>query len=415
MSIVTPGLPATVMVWRVFLIVAIAGSLSSTIFLIMVLAAARRYLRLARRARQQAASVAASSLPAVTILKPVHGMEPRLRENLASFFTQDYPDYEILLGAREAGNAALQAAEEVRQRYPQVKCRIVISGPPTWPNAKVFSLDRMIAASSNDYFVISDSDVVVAPDFLRNVIPPLLDHRVGLVTCPYRGIPAADFWSSLEALGMSVEMPSGVMVAEMMEGMRFAMGAVMAIRRDALAKIGGIAATADFYSDDFVLGNEVWAAGYKVVLSHHVVGHVLVPRSFQQTFGDQLRWMKSTRYSRPKGHVGSVLTFAMPFGVLGLASAAALGHLRLGIALLVWAFFNRVIQCIAVGWGVIRDPRALTLCWLYPLRDFQGFLTWVASFTSRNFFWRGEIYHFSEGGRIIPQQRRAESAVANRL
>ena len=286
MSIITPSVLATIMVWRVFLIVAIAGSLSSTIFLIMVLAAARRYLRLARRARQQAASVDISSLPAVTILKPVHGMEPRLRENLASFFLQDYPDYEIILGAREAENAALQAAEEVRQRYPQVKCRVVISGPPTWPNAKVFSLDRMIASSSNDYFVISDSDVVVAPDFLRNVIPPLLDHKVGLVTCPYRGIPAADFWSSLEALGMSVEMPSGVMVADMMEGMRFAMGAVMATRRDALAKIGGIAATANFYSDDFVLGNEVWGAGYKVILSHHVVGHVLVPRSFQQTFGD---------------------------------------------------------------------------------------------------------------------------------
>ena len=414
MSIITPGPMATVMVWRVFLSVAIAGTLSSTIFLIMVLAASRSYLRLARRAREQAASVATSSLPAVTILKPVHGMEPRLRENLASFFTQDYPDYEIILGAREADNAALLAAENVRQRYPQVKCRIVISGPPTWPNAKVFSLDRMIASSSNDYFVISDSDVVVAPDFLRNVIPPLLDRRVGLVTCPYRGIPAADFWSSLEALGMSVEMPSGVMVADMMEGMRFAMGAVMATRRDALAKIGGIAATADFYSDDFVLGNEVWGAGYKVVLSHHVVGHVLVPRSFQQTFGDQLRWMKSTRYSRPKGHVGSVLTFAMPFGVLGLASAAALGHLRLGIALLIWAFLNRVIQCVTVGWGVIRDPRALTMCWLYPLRDFQGFLTWVGSFTSRNFFWRGEIYRFSEGGRIIPQHRRAESAVAHR-
>ena len=415
MSITTPSLLAIAVIWRALLTIAIAGSLSSTIFLIMVLAASRRYLRLARRAREEAASVAISSLPAVTILKPVHGMEPRLRENLASFFLQDYPDYEIILGAREADNAALLAAEEVRQRYPQVKCRVVISGPPTWPNAKVFSLDRMIASSSNDYFVISDSDVVVAPDFLRNVIPPLLEHKVGLVTCPYRGIPAADFWSSLEALGMSVEMPSGVMVADMMEGMRFAMGAVMATRRDALAKIGGIAATADFYSDDFVLGNEVWAAGYKVVLSHHVVGHVLVPRSFQQTFGDQLRWMKSTRYSRPKGHVGSVLTFAIPFGVLGLASVAALGHLRLGIALLVWAFFNRVIQCIAVGWGVIRDPRALTLCWLYPLRDFQGFLTWVGSFISRNFFWRGEIYRFSEGGRIIPQHRRAESAAAHRL
>ena len=296
-----------------------------------------------------------------------------------------------------------------------MKSRIVLSGMPVWPNAKVFSLDRMIAASSNDYLVISDSDVEVAPDFLRNVIPPLLDPAVGLVTCPYRGIPAHDFWSSLEAMGMSIEMPSGVMVADMMEGMRFAMGAVMATRRDALEKIGGIGATADYYSDDFVLGNEIWAAGFKVILSHEIVGHVLVPRTFQQTFGDQLRWMKSTRYSRPKGHVGSGLTFAMPFGVLGLIAAGALGSWTLGILLLMAAFFNRVAQSVVVGWGVIGDSRALRYCWLYPARDLMGFLIWLASFTSRTFLWRGEIYRFDDGGKIIPQHRPAVNAVVTRL
>ncbi len=415
MSMASPGLLAAAVIWRVFLTLALVGTLSSTVFLGMVLVAAWRYRRLAQAARNNANSIPDSALPPVTILKPVHGMEPRLAENLESFFQQDYPEFEILFGAREADNAALRVAEQVRQRYPQVKSRLVLSGLPTWPNAKVFSLDRMIAASAHQYFVISDSDVKVSPDFLRNVIPPLLDPKVGLVTCPYRGIPAAGFWSTLEALGMSVEMPSGVMVADMMEGMRFAMGAAMATRRDALQRIGGIAATANYYSDDFVLGNQVWTAGYRVVLSHHIVGHVLVPRSFQQTFGDQLRWMKSTRYSRPKGHVGSGLTFAMPFGVLGFASAAVLGHPRLGVMLLALAFLNRVIQSIAVGWGVIRDPRALRYCWLYPLRDLLGFLTWMGSYTSRSFFWRGEVYRFSEGGRIIPQHRPAESAVADRL
>jgi ceramide glucosyltransferase len=342
-------------------------------------------------------------------------MEPLLEQNLESFLRQDYPDFEIIFGAREADNDALQVAESVRARYPHVKSKIVISGMPTWPNAKVFSLDRMISASSSDYFVISDSDVCVEPRFLRNVIAPLLDPAVGLVTCPYRGIPSHDLWSSLEALGMSVEMPSGVMVADMMEGMRFAMGAVMAVRRDALDKIGGIGATADYYSDDFVLGNEVWAAGYKVVLSHEIVGHVLIPRSFVQTFGDQLRWMKSTRYSRPKGHLGSGLTFAMPFGLLGWIAAGALGSWPLGVLLLLAAFVNRVSQSIVVGWGVIGDSRALRYCWLYPLRDLIGFYTWMASFTSRTFFWRGETYRFSDGGRIIPQHRPAVNAVPNQM
>jgi ceramide glucosyltransferase len=396
-------------VWVLLLALALVGTVSSTVFLGMVLAAAVRYRRLARQAqRKSAESIPDALLPPVSVLKPVHGMEPHLSENLESFFRQNYPKFEIIIGARDLQNPALQVAQQVRARYPQVKSQVVLSGPPAWPSAKVFSLDKMIGASSNSYFIISDSDVIVRPDFLRQVIPPLLNSQVGLVTCLYRGIPASDFWSLLESLGMSVEMPSGVLVADMMEGMRFALGAAMALRRDTLDAIGGIASTADYYSDDFVLGNEVWAAGYKVVLSHEIVGHVLLPRTLKQTFGDQLRWMKSTRYSRPKGHVGTGLTYAMPFGVLGLMSAAGLGHLSWGIALLLTAYFNRLLQSVAVGWGIIRDPRALKYAWLYPLRDLMGFVFWARSFSSSHFSWRGEIYQFVEGGKIIPQHRHAE-------
>jgi ceramide glucosyltransferase len=405
----------TTAVWGVLLGIALLGMCSSTIFLFMVLVAAIRWRGEASAARKTAASTLASSLPAVTIFKPVHGLEARLEENLESFFRQDYPGFEVVLGARDAGDAGLQVAEKVRRRYPQVKSRIVLSGPPTWPNAKVFSLSKMIPFSTNDYFVISDSDVQVSPDFLRNVIPTLLDSKIGLVTCPYRGVPAGDFWSTLEALGMSVEMPSGVMVADMLEGIRFALGPAVALRRDSLEKIGGIAATADYYSDDFVLGNLIWAAGYKVVFSHHIIQHVLTPRSLTRTLGDQLRWMKSTRFSRPLGHVGTGLTYAAPFGVLGLVAGAATGHLTLGVSLLVAACVNRVVQSIAVGWAIMDDRRALYLAWLYPARDFLGFLTWAGSFGSRTFFWRGETYRFSRGGRIIPQNRSAESAVGAKL
>jgi ceramide glucosyltransferase len=396
-------------VWLLFLLLALVGTLSSSIFLAMVVAAVVRFKGQARQARE-AVEVPAAPLPAVTLLKPVHGMEPRLAENLESFFQQDYPNFEIIFGARDADNGALQIAEALRRQYPYVKSQVVLSGFPTWPNAKVFSLDKMIEAAASDYLIITDSDIKVEPDFIRNVIPPLLDPKNGLVTCFYEGVPAPSLWSVLEAMGMSVEMPSGVMVADMMEGMRFAMGAVMATRRDTLEKIGGIRSTRDYYSDDFVLGNEVWAAGYRVVLSHHVVDHVLMPRSLRETFGDQLRWMKSTRYSRPKGHIGTGLTFAMPFGLLGLISAMALGHPALGLALLGWAFLNRTVQCVTVGWGVIKDRRALSFCWLYPFRDLLGFFTWAGSFLSRTFFWRGETYLFGEGGKIIPQHRPATDA-----
>jgi ceramide glucosyltransferase len=399
--------------WYALLALALLGTVSSTVFLILALVGARRYRRYSEDASRSANAVPESSLPPVTLLKPVHGMEPRLRENLESFFRQDYSDFEIIFGARSADNAALGVVDELRALYPNVKCRIVLSGPPTWPNAKVFSLDKMTALARNDFFVISDSDVEVGPDFLQNVVPPLLDPRNGLLTCVYRGVPAPSFWSSLEALGMSVEMTSGVLVADMLEGMRFALGAVSVTRREVLERIGGIGVTADYYSDDFVLGNLVWAAGYNVVLSHYIVDHILIPSSFLRTFGHQVRWMKSTRYSRPRGHLGSGLTFAVPFGLLAMISGAALAHPVLGLALLGGSILNRMIQSLAIGWSVARDPRALRLCWLYPLRDLLGFITWAASYTSRSFFWRGETYQFTPGGKIVPQQRAVEDALVN--
>jgi ceramide glucosyltransferase len=394
------------------IVVAMIGTISSTIFLILTLVAVRRYRKIAAKARAEALAIPSSSLPPVTILKPIHGMEDELEENLASFFEQDYPDYEIIFGARDALNPALEVAERVRARFPKIKSRVVLSGPPTWPNAKVFSLQKMIAVTNRSYFVISDSDVRVGPDFLRNTIPPLLDPKVGLVTCMYRGIPATDFWSTLEALGLSVEMSSGVMVADMLEGMRFALGPAMTARRDAIDAIGGIAATGDYYSDDFELGNRIWAKGFEVALSHYIVKNVLTTRSAIRTLGDQLRWMKSTRYSRPAGHLGTGLTFATPFGLLGFAAAAGLRHWGLGLAFLGWAVVNRIIQSVVVGWGITGDPRSASLCWLYPLRDLAGFFVWLGSYTSRRFYWRGETYEFGKGGRIAAEQRRTENAAS---
>ena len=205
---------------------------------------------------------------------------------------------------------------------------------------------------------------------------------------------------------MSIEMPSGVLVAEMVDGMKFALGAVMAVRRDAVEAIGGIRETAHFYSDDFVLGNRIAEAGYEVVLSHYKVGHVLASRSLRRTLGDQLRWMKSTRFSRPLGHVGSGLTYAVPFGLLALLlGSGSRPPPSTGVELFLMAWLNRMLLALVVGWGIMRDRRSLWLCWLYPLRDLLGFGVWAASFSGKTFFWRGETYQFGDEGRITPEQR----------
>jgi ceramide glucosyltransferase len=384
------------------------GLITSTVFLGMVLFATVRY-EMSQNLERRTWDISPAGLPPVTILKPLHGMEPQLEQNLESFFRQDYPEFTIVFGTRSGEDPALVVVDKLQSKYPQVRTRKVVSGTPSWPNAKVYSLNKMIASSADDLLVISDSDILVRPDFLRHLIPPLLSPNVGLVTCLYEGIPARGFWSLLEALGMSIEMPSGVLVAKMVDGMKFALGAVMAVRRNALEAAGGIGETAYFYSDDFVLGRRVAEAGYEVVLSHYKVGHVLATRSLRRSLSDQLRWMKSTRFSRPLGHVGYGLTYAVPFGLLALLLGLGQSqHLRLGIELFALAWLNRMVLALIVGWGGIHDRRSLWLCWLYPLRDLLGFGVWVASFVGKTFSWRGETYQFGDQGRIMAERRPVE-------
>jgi ceramide glucosyltransferase len=375
---------------------AFSGLISCTGFLFLTTVSA---LRFRRRASQPESFPA--EFPQVTLLKPLCGLEPNLEANLESFFLQDYPNFEIIFGTRDSKDAALAVVHKVQQRYPHVATKIVFSGEPDRPNAKVCSLHKMYSYAAGDYFIISDSDVEVRPNYLREVIAPLLNPQVGLVTCLYRGVSTGGVWSRLEALGMSVEMTSGVIVAEMLEGMRFALGPTMAARRDTIDSVGGMAALADYCADDYVLGQAVYASGQKVELSTHVIDHIVNHRSFRASLLHQLRWMKSTRFSRPAGHIGSGLTFAIPYGLLGLIVGLLSGHAALGWALLGWAVLNRILMAIIAGWGVVRDPFSLRDCWLYPVRDLLGFLLWCASFTGQTVVWRGRRYRLEHGGRMV--------------
>ncbi len=329
-------------------------------------------------------------------------MEPNLRVNIASFFDQEYPAFEIIFGARDVNDPAVAVVEEIRRQYPSVAVKIVISGEPTGANAKVCSLRKMYAQAHHDYIVISDSDVHVKPNYLREVVAPLLDPKVGMVTCMYRGVASGSIWSRLEALGMSVEMTSGVLVSELLEGMKFALGPTMAIRRDVLGAVGGFDPLVVYCADDYVLGQRVAESGAQVVLSTHVIDHVVINRSLGASLLHQIRWMKSTRFSRPAGHFASVLSFAMPFGLLGWAGAMALGHPVLGFALLAGAIVNRVLMAAIAGWAVARDPYALRLCWLYPLRDLMGFGFWLCSFIGNTIVWRGQRYRLELDGLMVP-------------
>jgi ceramide glucosyltransferase len=388
-----------------FLIISAIGTLSSTIFLGLVVAGVLRFRAEARRQLQSIPDNA--HLPPVSILKPVHGLEARLRENIESFFRQDYPRYEILFAADEADDAALDVVRKISSRYPHIPVRILVTGTP-WPNPVVYSFHCMAEAAAHDILVTTDSDVEVDPDYLREVVPPLLDPQVGMVTCVYRGKNVTNFFSGLTAIGMSVEMTAGVLVANLLEGMKFGLGPTTVLRKDALVSIGGYTALRDYIAYDFAIGNLIEKAGYRVTLSRHVIDHVVSQKSFRDMWQNQLRWAQTTRYSRPKGHFGSGLIFAMPYGLFGFIGGAFLGHWKLGLVLLAAAIVNRLIEAWLVGWTVVRDPVIRRLPWLYPLRDFLGFAVWFASYLKLRYVWRDSRFEL-KGTRITLRQTRDSS------
>ena len=387
-------------IFESLLLIAAIGTASSTVVLILALLGTARFHKEAKAWRKRSEAVS-KSLPPVSVLKPLHGMEARLSENLESFFLQDYPDFEILFAADEADDAALEVVRSLMAKHPKVRCKAIVNGKPPWPNPPAYSFHCMTEIAQHEILVTSDSDVQVAPNYLSEIVPPLLDPKVGMVTCVYRGENAGGFWSGLDAIGMSVEMTAGVLVANLLEGMKFGLGPTIATRKDALQNIGGYRVLGDFFSNDFVIGNLIAKAGYTVVLSHHVIEHVVPPMTLRKMWDRQVRWAKGTRYSRPKGHFGTGLVFAMPFGIAGLVAAWALGHPLIGIALLAAAVLNRMIESLVIGWGMVRDPVALRSPWLYPVRDVLGFLVWCASYVSKKAVWRDHRFELVEGGKIV--------------
>jgi len=385
--------------------VAAVGSVTSSIYCGMVLIAAARFgLRRLRELR-----AGDEFLPPVSVLKPLHGTEPGMERNLETFFEQDYPEFELLFCARFDTDEGLKLARKVGERYPHVDAKYVTCGEPRpkFHNAKVYSLAKLDSVAKYDNYITADADVRVEKDYLRRMVQNLKDPHVGLASCVYLGTAVgydekkgAGFASQLDAVGKSVEMTSGVLVAVMIEGSaKFALGATMAVRRKSFQDVGGFDELGQFYADDFVLGNRLAAQGTGVLLATHVIRLMVQDSPFWLSFRNQLRWMQSTRRSRPWGHLGSGLTFAMPFGLLGLLWGLLSGHASLGLVWLAAMVVNRWLQAGAIL-TVMGDPDRVFNALIYPLRDVLGSILWAASYGGENFYYRGKIYKLKDGGRV---------------
>lgn len=382
---------------RIIWSVALLGTVTSGIYCAMVMTAAARFGLRKRREERETLTF----LPPVSVLKPLHGTEQGMERNLQTFFEQDYPEYELLFCARHATDEGLRLAERVGARYPHVKAQYVTCGEPlpAFHNAKVFSLAKLDSVATHDLFITSDADVRVRPDYLRRMVQNLRDPHVGLASSVYLGTTDGGFSSQLDAVGKSVEMTSGVLVADMLEGMKFALGATMAVRKRSFRDVGGFEELGQFYADDFVIGNRLAAKGIGVRLSTYVIRLMVMDSPFWLSFRNQLRWMQSTRRSRPWGHFGSGLTFAMPFGLLGLLWGLLSGHALLGLAWLGVAILNRWLQAGTVL-SVMGDDQWIYHALIYPLRDLLGSILWLGSYGGDRFYYRGRIYRLKEGGQV---------------
>lgn len=327
----------------------------------------------------------------ISILKPLSGLDLGLESNLRTFFEQDYPAFEILLAVRKESDPAVQVVSRLQKEYSQVTSRLVFTGEPPYPNAKVFSLEHMLSAASHDLVVMSDSDVRVTPDMLQTIAAEFQDSRLGVATCPYRAVPGASFWSRLEATGMNTDFWGGALVARMLEGMRFAVGPTIAARRAVLKEIGGFERLKDYLAEDFVMGKFAAEAGHGVILSSYVIEHHIGSANFAENVAHRLRWARSTRRSRPAGYIGQLFTMPLPLALLVCALSPGWW------AILPLALIVRGAAAYSISERVLQGK----LNWLLlPIEDLMGFCFWLAGFFGNTISWRGRHYRLYGDGRF---------------
>ncbi len=368
------------------LAVLLAGSLA---YCVLIIVATRRFLHAALPVSAQGVQ------PPVTVLKPLCGDDEGLEDNLRSFFVQDYPEYEIIFGVHGDNDSALPVAQKIIAEFAgRVKSRVVITGESPVPNAKAFSLNRIVREASHEVLVMCDSDIRVEPSLLSSLAAEFQDPGVGLITCPYRAVPGKSVWSQLEAIGMNTELLGGVLVARMIEGMKFALGCTVAVRRSVLDGMGGFGYLQEFLAEDFVIGQRTAELGHRVLLSSSVIEHRIGSQGMMHNLGHRLRWARSTRRSRPAGYWGQRFTYPLPWALLLVAIYPAAWP----VAVLTAAL--RAAAALATARYVLHDPVTQKQWWLLPLQDLLGFLVWISGFVGDTIVWRDRKCTVLRDGRL---------------
>ena len=348
--------------------------------------------------------------PPVSLLKPVKGVDFGSYENFSSFCRQDYPDYEILFAVNDDVDPAIPLIRRLMAEFSALRIRLISGAPQVGTNRKVNNLIALAGAARHEILVLTDGDVRVSPSYLREVVAPFANAKTGAVTSFYRGIAEESLGAELEAIGASSDFFAGVLVAEWMEGMTFALGASIVTTKQWVAKIGGFEAIANMHSDDYELGHRIAKAGGQVLLSREPVWTMYPAQTARGFWNHQVRWARTVRLCRPISYMGLIFTHGLPWVLLASALAPAtwiaavylLSYLVLRLSM-AWA-----VGVWGVGDGVLRRK-----LWLVPLRDATYFAVWLASFASNRIRWSGEEFTMQKGQMVpasAPKSADAESA-----
>jgi ceramide glucosyltransferase len=384
---------------RIIEFVAILGCLSSSVYYLLCLWSALSFLR-GRKAEWNARPT--QPLLPVSILKPFKGADPGMYASLRSHCLQDYAEYEIIFGVSDPADPSVAVVKQLQGEFPDQAIRLVVSPEQLGANLKVSNLEQMLPSARYAHLLVNDSDIRVERDYLRRVMAPLTDERVGMVTCLYRGVASPTLGSRLESLGISTDFSAGVLAARQLEGgLHFALGSTLAFRRADLEKIGGFKAIVDFLADDYELGQRISGLGLQVHLSDVVVETHLPAYGLRAFLDHQLRWARGVRDARAGGYVGLISTFGLMWGLLALLFAHAAPWPRAAFGAVV---VLRLAVALAVGKVVLQDEGVLNYLWLLPLRDLVAVAIWVASFAGHTVVWRGDRFVLKAGRlvRIFP-------------
>jgi ceramide glucosyltransferase len=331
--------------------------------------------------------------PPVSILKPVRGVDEGAYENFASYCRLDYPEYELVFAMADPQDPVIPVVQRLQRDFPERSIRFVTDVPRVGENNKVNSLCRLVKEAQYDLLVMTDSDVRVERDYLREVVAPLADARTGAVTSFYRCMGGGTLAADLDMLGMCMDSAPSALVARRLEGrVQFAFGWTVATSKERLAEIGGWESMANHHSDDFELGNRIACKGHRVELMRQPVWMVFPEENFSDFLRHELRWAIGLRNVRPAGYAGMIFTHGLPWAILAASVAAAAGWAGLAVFYVVAYLILRIGVAYAAGvWG-LQDRTVAAKLWLAPMRDAVSAAVWFAGFFTDRILWRGLEY-----------------------